>query len=89
MSLDLQNKQQVIKDFQINGADTGSAEVQVALLTARISELTGHLKVNQKDFSSKRGLIKMVSLRKKLLAYLKNKNQDRYQALISRLNLKK
>lgn len=89
MSFNLQSKQQVVKDFQINSTDTGSVEVQVALLTTRIEQLTEHLRTNQKDFSSKRGLVKMVSQRKKLLSYLKNKDQERYQTLIGRLGLKK
>jgi small subunit ribosomal protein S15 len=89
MSFNLQSKQQVVKDFQINSTDTGSVEVQVALLTTRIEQLTEHLRTNQKDFSSKRGLVKMVSQRKKLLNYLKNKDQERYQTLIGRLGLKK
>ncbi|MCL4229689.1 30S ribosomal protein S15 [Candidatus Dependentiae bacterium] len=89
MSLNMQSKEQVVKDFQLGGQDTGSVEVQAALLTRKIQQLTDHLQKNPKDFSSKRGLVNSVSLRKKLLKYLKNKNQERYHILIDRLGLKK
>ncbi len=89
MSLNTQNKEQTIKDFQLGGQDTGSVEVQTALLTRKIQQLTDHLQKNPKDFSSKRGLVNTVSLRKKLLKYLKNTNQERYHILIGRLGLKK
>jgi len=76
------------KEFQLHGDDTGSSELQVALLTRRIEALTQHLKTHKKDHSSRYGLIKMVSARRKLLNYLKKKNEDRYQKLINRLKLR-
>jgi len=83
------HKAQVINDYQRAKGDTGSPEVQVALLTTRINELTSHFKVNVKDHHSRRGLLKMVSQRRKLLDYLKRKNADGYRGLIERLGLRK
>lgn len=83
------NKGQVVRDFQRAANDTGSPEVQVALLTARINELTGHFKIHAKDHHSRRGLLRMVSRRRKLLDYLKSKNPAGYRALIERLSLRK
>jgi small subunit ribosomal protein S15 len=89
MAVTVAQKAQVVQDFQRAPADTGSPEVQVALLTARINDLTGHFKANMKDHHSRRGLLKMVSRRRKLLDYLKSKNADRYVALIAKLGLRK
>ncbi|NMG56385.1 30S ribosomal protein S15 [Aromatoleum aromaticum] len=89
MALDTASKSQIVNDFQRVQGDTGSPEVQVALLTARINGLTGHFKANAKDHHSRRGLLKMVSQRRKLLDYLKGKNADSYRNLIERLGLRK
>ena len=83
------NKQEIIKDNARGAADTGSPEVQVALLTARINELTPHFQTHAKDHHGRRGLLKMVSRRRKLLDYLKRKDADRYMALIAKLGLRK
>ena len=82
-------KAQIVKDFQRKQADTGSPEVQVALLSARITELTEHFKTHVKDHHSRRGLLRMVSRRRKLLDYLKRSNVEQYRALIDRLGLRK
>jgi small subunit ribosomal protein S15 len=78
-----------LKEFQLHNKDTGSADVQVALLTHRIAQLTEHLKGNAKDHSSRRGLLKMVAQRRSLLDYLSRANSDRYKKLIDKLNLRK
>ena len=78
-----------LKEFQLHEKDTGSADVQVALLTRRIEHLTEHLKSNAKDHSSRRGLLKMVAQRRSLLDYLSKTKSDRYKKLIDRLNLRK
>ena len=78
-----------IKQFQLHGKDTGSADVQVALLTRRIGELTEHLKSHAKDHSSRRGLLKMVAQRRSLLDYLSRSEAERYKKLIDKLNLRK
>ncbi len=78
-----------LKEFQLHEKDTGSADVQVALLTRRISQLTEHLKANAKDHSSRRGLLKMVAMRRSLLDYLSKSNSDRYKNLLEKLNLRK
>jgi small subunit ribosomal protein S15 len=83
------DKAKIVADYQRAQNDTGSPEVQVALLTARINELTGHFKTHAKDHHSRRGLLKMVSRRRKLLDYLKGRNPDGYKALIERLGLRK
>jgi small subunit ribosomal protein S15 len=83
------DKSKIVSDFQRAQNDTGSPEVQVALLTARINELTGHFKTHAKDHHSRRGLLKMVSRRRKLLDYLKGRSPDSYKALIERLGLRK
>ena len=83
------DKSKIVTDFQRAQNDTGSPEVQVALLTARINELTEHFKKHVKDHHSRRGLLKMVSRRRKLLDYLKGRNPDGYKALIERLGLRK
>lgn len=82
-------KQEVIKEYQRQEGDTGSSEVQVALLTRRISDLAGHFKTHGKDHHSRRGLLKIVSQRRKLLAYLKRDDVERYAALIGRLGLRR
>jgi small subunit ribosomal protein S15 len=83
------NKANIVTEFQRAQGDTGSPEVQVALLTARINELTGHFKEHTKDHHSRRGLLRMVSRRRKLLDYLKGRNPDSYRALIEKLGLRK
>ena len=87
--LSKEKKQEIIVEYGKNATDTGSPEVQVALLTARITELTEHLKVNQKDHHSRRGLLKMVGQRRGLLMYLKKNDINRYRTLIERLGLRK
>ena len=82
-------KAQIVKDFQRKQADTGSPEVQVALLSARITELTEHFKMHVKDHHSRRGLLRMVSRRRKLLYYLKRSDVEQYRKLIERLGLRK
>ena len=82
-------KQQIIKDYQLKEGDTGSPEVQIAVLTYRINDLNEHLKVHKKDHHSRRGLLKMVGQRRNLLAYLKEKDLERYRKLIARLGLRK
>jgi small subunit ribosomal protein S15 len=89
MGLQVVQKQNVLKQYQRSGRDTGSPEVQVALLTERINGLTEHFKTHVKDFHSRRGLLKLVSQRRKLLDYLKRKDADKYRGLIERLNLRK
>ncbi len=89
MSLSTEEKSSIISDYSRGNADTGSPEVQVALLSARISELTGHFGEHKKDHHSRQGLLKMVNKRRKLLDYLKSKDQDRYRELISRLGLRR
>lgn len=87
--LSKEKKQEIIAEYGKTPTDTGSPEVQVALLTARITELTEHLKVNQKDHHSRRGLLKMVGQRRGLLEYLKKNDINRYRTLIERLGLRK
>lgn len=84
-----EKKDKVIADYKLNDNDTGSPEVQVAILTTRINELTEHLKTHSKDHSSRRGLLKMVGTRSSLLKYVKNKDINRYRDIISRLGLRK
>ena len=83
-----EKKQALIEEFKVHGADTGSTEVQVAILTARIRELTDHMRVHKKDFHSRRGLLIMVGKRRKLLQSLKDRDFARYQSLIQRLGLR-
>ncbi len=85
----IDKKSQITKDFQLHPKDTGSADVQIALLTARINELTEHLQGHSKDHSSRRGLLKMVGQRRRLLDYLSSTDTKRYQELIKKLNLRK
>ena len=82
-------KEDIVKEFQKSPKDTGSATVQIALLTQKIKELTEHFKVHKKDFHSRRGLLQMVSQRKKLLSYIKRTKIESYEKLISRLGLRK
>jgi len=89
MSVASADKAKIVSDYQKAQGDTGSPEVQVALLTARINDLTGHFKIHLKDHHSRRGLLRMVSKRRKLLDYLKRKNADRYRSVIGRLGLRK
>ena len=84
-----EKKEAIIAEYGRTPGDTGSPEVQVALLTARINELTEHLKVNQKDHHSRRGLLKMVGQRRGLLDYLKEKDIERYRAIIAKLGIRK
>lgn len=84
-----ERKQEILKDFARSENDTGSVEVQVALLTERINELTAHLKVHKKDDHSRRGLFMMVGKRKSLLSYLESQDIERYRSLIARLGLRK
>ncbi|MBU6271530.1 MAG: 30S ribosomal protein S15 [Betaproteobacteria bacterium] len=88
MTVETLDKAKIVADFQRAKNDTGSPEVQVALLTARINDLTGHFKTHTKDHHSRRGLLKMVSRRRKLLDYLKSTNQASYKTLIERLGLR-
>ena len=83
------DKQAIIKEYALSEGDTGSPEVQVAILTYRINQLTEHLKVNAKDHHSRRGLLKMVGARRNLLGYLQKKDINRYRALIEKLNIRK
>ena len=84
-----EEKQQIINEYATHEGDTGSPEVQVAILTYRINQLTEHLKVNSKDHHSRRGLLKMVGARRNLLGYLQKKDINRYRALIEKLNIRK
>ena len=89
MSLSSENKSSIIKDYSRDEADTGSPEVQVALLSARITELTEHFSEHKKDHHSRQGLLKMVNKRRKLLDYIKSQDNERYRELISRLGLRR
>jgi len=83
------DKDQIIKDFKVHEKDTGSCEVQIALLTARMTHLTEHLRAHRKDFHTRRGLLAMASRRRKLLDYVKKRDLDKYNELLQRLNLRK
>lgn len=89
MSISKEKKQQIIKEYAKTPADTGSADVQVAILSAEIEELSEHMKVHKKDFHSRRGLLAKVANRRRLLAYIKRQDQAKYEELISKLNLRK
>jgi small subunit ribosomal protein S15 len=89
MALDAAKKAVVVQEFQRSPIDTGSSEVQIALLTARINDLMPHFKENTKDHHSRRGLLKMVSSRRSLLNYLKRKDLAKYREILTRLNLRK
>lgn len=89
MTLSAEQKSEVVKEYQLSEGDTGSPEVQVALLTARIQELTGHFDKHKKDHHSRRGLLKLVNQRRSLLDYVKKKDVQRYRDLIQRLGLRR
>ena len=89
MSLDKGTKEEITKKFQLHEKDTGSADVQIAILTERVAELTEHLKLSPKDHKSRLALLKLVGQRRKLLEYLNSTNTERYKNLIKRLNLRK
>ena len=87
--MNVNEKKEIVKEFGKNNTDTGSTEVQVALLTKKINELSEHFKVHKKDHHSRRGLLGMINNRRKLLKYLKGKNEEGYQELIKKLGLRK
>jgi small subunit ribosomal protein S15 len=87
--LDTEKRKDIIKSYQLHEGDTGSPEVQIALLSARIEYLTEHFKMHKKDHHSRRGLLKLVGQRRRLLDYLKKSDVDRYRSIISRLGLRK
>jgi small subunit ribosomal protein S15 len=88
MALLQERKHEIISEYQIHDTDTGSADVQVAMLTERINKLSAHLRENKKDHASRRGLLKMIGQRKRLLAYIMKQDQNRYRALITRLGIR-
>lgn len=87
MALEKEEKQKIISEFEVHEGDTGSPEVQIALLTERINQLSEHLKQFKKDVHSRRGLLAMVNKRRRLLAYLKKKDEVRYEAIVKKLDL--
>ena len=87
--MDKEKRAEIIDKYKLHEGDTGSVEVQVALLTERINQLTGHMAANRHDYHSERGLLKLIGERRRLLAYLSREDVDRYQSLISRLGLRK
>jgi small subunit ribosomal protein S15 len=87
--IDQKKKQEIIEEYALKEGDTGSPEVQVAILTFRINDLNEHLKIHKKDHHSRRGLLKMVGQRRNLLKYVKNKDIERYRTLIARLGLRR
>ena len=89
MTITNEEKAKLIKEFSVNEKDTGSPEVQIAILTTRIQNLTAHMKDNHKDFHSRRGLIAMVGKRRRHLDYLKSKNEQAYQDIIKKLNIRR
>ncbi len=89
MSITAEQKTKIVTDFRIHEKDSGSPEIQIALLTKRITELTEHLRTHKKDHSSRRGLLKMVSNRNRLLKYLTREDRTRYQQIIGKLGLRK
>jgi small subunit ribosomal protein S15 len=89
MALDKERKQQIIEEYKRHGDDTGSPEVQIAILTKRIAELTDHLRINTHDESSRRGLLKLVGRRRRLLAYLRQKDYKSYLAVTDKLKIRK
>lgn len=88
MTINLKNKKELTKKYGASEKDTGNADVQIAMLTQKITELTEHLKINAKDFQAKRGLLVMVGKRKKMLTYIKNKDLTRYRDLIKKLKIR-
>lgn len=89
MSLEKEQKRKIIEEFKLSENDTGSPEVQIALLTSRINNLTEHFKIHKKDFNSRRGLLKLIGQRRRLLNYLQKKDMNRYNNLIQKLGLRK
>jgi small subunit ribosomal protein S15 len=89
MAMDSDRKEALVKAYRLHDKDTGSADVQVALLTARINDLAGHLKLHAKDHNSRRGLLMLVGRRRKLLDYLRRVSEERYKTLIRKLELRK
>ena len=89
MVLAKERKQQIAKEFQLHDQDTGSSDVQIAILTERINEITEHMKKHKKDHHSRRGLLRLVGRRRKLLDYLNEKDPKRYQAILKKLNLRR
>lgn len=89
MPLTREKKERLVREYRMHDNDTGSPEVQIALLTERISQLTGHLKLHRKDFSSRRGLLKLVGQRRRLLDYLKDTDLDGYRKIVEELGLRK
>jgi len=89
MALLQERKQEIISEYQVHETDTGSAEVQVAMLTERINRLSSHLQGNKKDYSSRRGLLKMIGRRKRLLSYIAKKDFEKYRELIGRLGIRR
>ncbi len=88
MTLTQEKKQEIISAYQMHETDTGSAELQVAMMTERINRLSKHLQANKKDFSSRQGLLKMIGRRKHLLGYIQNQDTNRYRSLITRLGIR-
>ena len=88
MTINLKNKQEIIKKFGKNEKDSGNIEVQIAMMSKKIAELTDHLKTNKKDFQAKRGLLVMVGRRKGMLTYLKNENIEKYRSLVKKLKIR-
>lgn len=88
MALTQERKQQLITEYQVHETDTGSADVQIAILTERINRLSDHLKNNKSDHASRRGLLKLIGQRKRLLSYINQESKNRYQALIGRLGIR-
>lgn len=88
MSINLKNKKEIVKKYGENDKDTGSVAVQVAMMSQKINELTEHLKINAKDFSTKRGLLMLVGRRKRFLSYMKNNNVAEYRELIKKLGIR-
>ena len=88
MGLKQERKQEIMGEYQTHDTDTGSAEVQVALLTARVKQLSDHLKVHKQDYSCQRGLMRTIGRRKRLLAYIQKQDSERYKSLISRLGIR-
>jgi small subunit ribosomal protein S15 len=89
LALSKDEKQEIIKKFQVHEGDSGSPEVQIALLTERIKQLTGHFQVHKKDYHSRRGLLKLVGQRRRLLDYLKSKRIDKYREVVKELGLRR
>ena len=89
MALDPERKREIIENFQTHGTDTGSPEVQIALLSSRIGYLTEHFKIHKKDHGSRRGLLKLVGQRRRMLDYLKNQDVGRYRKIIKELGIRK